>query len=131
MKRGKIAILAAVGVNACLSKCYAADLVSRRIDCLIIVDDAINSADVSKIIAAVCSVAAVEECDIKTAENIARLEQLALAERELPFYLIPPDEYAGILFQDRKHKNFFVPKVIGAEETKPKGSFRLRRDLFY
>lgn len=132
MKSGKIAILAAAGVNACLSKSYAADLVSRQIDCLVIVDDAINCEDVSRIIAAVCPVVGVENHEMATTANVAQLEQMAVRQAELPDIVSLLDkDMTGILLSKKEVKSFFVPKVIGAEDTKPKGNLRLRRDLFF
>ncbi len=132
MNRGKIAVLAAAGVNACLSKSYATDLASRQIDCLVIVDDAINCEDISRIIAAVCSVACVENHETTTAANVAQLEQMVARQVELPDYrIILDNDMAGMLFSKKEAKSFFVPRVIGAEDTKPKGNLRLRRDLFF
>lgn len=67
------------------------------------------------------------------AQNLKELENnMASYQRELPVLVFSLCETEGCRFMAGKVvKNYFVPKIIGIENTKPKNIMRLRRVFLF
>lgn len=67
------------------------------------------------------------------AQNLKKLENnVASSQRELPvlFFSSPELKERGFI-AEKIEKNYFVPKKLGFENTKPKNCFKQRRNLLF